>query len=175
MLKLKRALSERLPPLILYMEDVEKIYHILAKLNPNVKISTADYAFDNLEELKQAGIERTNYLFMHITEPSISLKLEPYTAALLRDEDTHDQKGAVENIRQVLFSRRQYLALFLQSGVLAGVFIGFSAWYLFPGVSRHDVGQITIGLTTLIVGLVWSWWAIIRSHTVYPTIYLSKK
>lgn len=175
MLKLKKALSERLPPLILYIEDVDSIYQIFSEVNPDVRISTADYAFENLEELKESGLEKTHYLSIEITEPNISLKLEPYLATLQCDDDTAVQRGTIEKIKSVLLHRKRNLTKFLQSGVLAGVCVGFSAWYLIPGLADHDVRKITIGLTTFLVGLVWSWWAIVRSHTVYPTIYISQR
>lgn len=175
MLKLKKPLSERLPPLILYMEDVEAIYEILARLNPTVMISTADYAFDNLGELREAGLDRTNYLSIYISNPDISLKLEPFFAALQSDDNTAASREAVESIKSVLLSRTQYLARFLQSGPIAGAFAAFSFWQLIPGFSKADVGKIMIGLIMLVVGLIWSWWAIARSHSVYPTVYLSDR
>jgi len=175
MLKLKKALSERLPPLILYIEDIDSIYQLFAEVNPDVRISTADYAFDNLEELKESGVEKTHYLSMEISEPNISLKLEPYLATLQCDDDTAIQRGTIEKIKNVLLRRKRNLTKFLQSGVLAGVCVGFSAWYLIPGLADHDARKMGIGLTTFVVGLVWSWWAIVRSHTVYPTIYISPR
>ena len=175
MLKLKKSFSERLPPLILQYEDVEKIYNILQEINPDVHISTADYAFENLEELKQAGIDKTNYLTMHITEPNISLKLEPYAAALNTDDNSEVPEEAIEKIRKILLHRTQYVSRFLQSGPLAGFWIGFSCYYLIPGFTANDAKLIAIGAGILTLGVLWSWWALIKSHTVYPTIYLSSK
>ena len=175
MLKLKKGLSERLPPLVLQFEDVEKIYEILAALNPDVHISTADYAFENLDELDEAGIDKTNYLTMHITDPSISLKLEPYAAALNSDDNSDVPKEAIEKIRKILLRRTQYISRFLQSGPLAGFWIGFSLYYLIPGFTKNDMSMIEIGSGILLLGLIWSWWALIKSHTVYPTIYLKSK
>jgi hypothetical protein len=175
MLKLKKSSSERLPPLVLHFEDVENIYRILEEINPDVRISTADYAFDNLEELKQAGIDKTNYLTMHINDPGISIKLEPYSASLQGDEQSQDAKEAIDKIRKILLRRTQYISRFLQSGLLAGFWIGFSCYYLIPGITRNDATKIEIGAGILLLGLIWSWWALIKSHTVYPTIYLSTK
>ena len=175
MLKLKKGLNERLPPLILYLEDIDRIYHLFEEISPDIRISTADYAFDNLQELKDFGIEKTNYLSMHTTEPSISLKLEPYSSTLQCDDGTAVQKATIERIRYILLRRKRYLTRFLKSGVLAGIVIGLSAWYLIPGFAGHDFGKIAIGFTTLLVGLIWSWWAIVKSHMVYPTIYLTPK
>jgi hypothetical protein len=173
MLKLKKGLSERLPPLILYFEDIDRIYHLFEEVNPDIKISTADYAFDNLQELKESGIEKTNYFSMHTTEPSISLKLEPYSSTLEWDEDAAKSKATIERIRFIVVRRKRYLTRLLKSGVLAGIVIGFSSWYLIPGLASRDTGKIAIGFITLVVGLLWSWWAIVKSHMVYPTIYLT--
>jgi hypothetical protein len=174
MLKLKKGTSERLPPLILYLEDIDRIYHLFEEVNPDIKISTADYAFDNLQEMKESGIEKTNYFSMHTTEPGISLKLEPYSSTLQCDDDVAS-KATIERIRFILLRRKRYLTRFLKSGVLAGIVIGFSSWYLLPGLANRDISKIAIGLITLIVGLLWSWWAIVKSHMVYPTIYLTAR
>ena len=147
----------------------------MEEVNPIVKISTADYAFDNLDEMKEAGIERTNYLSIYTNDPSILLKLEPHASVLESDDDAAIQKGTTEKIKTVLAARKTYLTRFLQSGTVAGIFIGSSFWYLFPGWSNHDFRKVTIGLTALIVGLLWSWWAMTKSRTVYPTIHLSPK
>jgi hypothetical protein len=174
MLKLKKSLSERLPPLVLQFEDVEKIYHILAEIKPDVRISTADYAFDNLDELKQAGIEKTHYLTMYITDPNVTLKLEPYSAALNSDDHSETPKDAIEKIKKILLNRTQYVSRFLQSGPLAGFWIGFSCYYLIPGITGNETKLIGIGAGILVLGLLWSWWALVKSHAVYPTIYLSR-
>lgn len=175
MLKLKKGRSERLPPLILYIDDIDRIYHLFEEVNPEIRISTADYAFDNLEELKASGIEKTNYLSMHTTDPSISLKLEPYSSTLQCDDSVAIQRATIDKIRHILFRRKRYLTRILRSGVLAGIVIGFSSWYLIPGIPGHDVRKILLGGITLVLGLVWAWWAIEKSHMVYPTIYLSPR
>src|SRR5258708_4885041 len=164
MQKLKKATSERIPPVILYLEDIEAIYKLMEEVNPIVKISTADYAFDNLDEMKEAGIDRTNYLSIYTNDPSILLKLEPHASVLESDDDAAIQKGTIEKIKQILAIRKTYLTRFLQSGTLAGMFIGSSFWYLFPGWSNHDFRKVTIGITTLVVGLLWSWWALTKSR-----------
>ena len=175
MLKLKKGLSERLPPLILYLEDIDRIYHLFEEVNPDIKISTAEYAFENLQELKEFGIEKTNYLTMSTTEPGISLKLEPYLSTLQCDDEATAKIAVIERIKYVLLRRKRYLTRLLKSGVLAGIVIGFSAWYLIPGFASNDFRKIAIGSTTFIVGLLWAWWAIVKSHMVYPTIYLTPR
>ena len=52
MKKRSQSYSAKLKPVVLYFDDLEKIVEILKEISNDVEISTKEYQFENIEEVK---------------------------------------------------------------------------------------------------------------------------
>jgi len=146
MQKLTKSLSEHLPPVKLFLDDLEQIVEILQEVSKKVKISTNDYAFEDLKELVNKKYESINKLHISISDPYVSLDLESYGISLYIEKDEPISRGLFEKIKQILIQRKRPFGWLLTNWYLAGIFAGISIPLLIIGIEKNISSFIILGI-----------------------------
>jgi len=185
----KKELEYFFKPLVLYLEDLEKIEKCFKQAGWKTEIETEDFVFESTEELKKqlAGKEQKPYL----TSLHFAADKPPNYARLYFNqslggsiefyEDTNESRGILSRI-QTLLKDRQRVFLLNYRYILPAFYLGF----LFSGVLI--VLSLFLGTETLskkivvIIGwtlplLFWSWfgWSWKINFTEGALILLKRK
>lgn len=107
MKKINKSFSIKLPPIRLYLDDLAQIADILGPSSSPVLISTSDYEFANVSELKSLKVDQINTLKISIREPHIWVSLEPSEARLYAANDDAMSRGLLEQVKQVFMARKR--------------------------------------------------------------------
>jgi hypothetical protein len=177
MKKRNQSYSEKLKPVVLYFDDLERIIEILNEISDDVKISTKEYQFENIEEVKKIEGETINSLSFDTHRPGLSLTLEPGGIFLHVFSETPALRGIFEILKQLLHNRRRKFAWLYNdlSMVFGGVLIGGSTWFLFPGISKKNPYLISAGCACIILGVIYWWWSWQVYFRRYSTIFLKRR
>jgi hypothetical protein len=127
----KTPISRPLPPLKIYIDDVERVVEILREHCQSVEVATEDYELDGVDELEGLEEERIDALEIQAFDPQIKVTLDPAGAVVYADDPSPKNKGIVGDIVELLRQRRR------------------SAWYAF--LLRNKEGNITRGYSTIVL------------------------
>jgi len=75
--KITKAHGERIGPVKLYLDDIEAIVAVFSEVSSETKITTDEYAVESIDQLKQLKREYFNEMHISISDPYVSLSLEP--------------------------------------------------------------------------------------------------
>lgn len=114
MKKLKHGYIEDFKPVVLYLDDLEKIVEILKELSDRIRIFTDEYELDSLDELQKIGQETLNTLIIEVggskvSFPDISLNFKPDGISFRVDEDTASTTGVLEKTKEFLNGHKRKL------------------------------------------------------------------
>jgi hypothetical protein len=95
----------------IYYDDIVEIVSILKELNPSeIKISSDNFIFDNIEDLLDFGKKRISTLTITSCNPYIGIEFRPNYIRLFSAEDKHEIVGAIHKIRLFLKTKRPFFA-----------------------------------------------------------------
>lgn len=171
MLKLVKSRHEYLSPSVLFLDDIERIIEIISKVSDEIKITTNEYELESVKELSELNKQYITELHIDSHKPSISLDLESQDIRLYLGEVTPEARGILEEIKDVLCSRRRkFWSLFSRKG--------FITWIIFSGVSFFlPEGRIwDSALIFLFIPLFtfWIWWSWKVVFHEYSLIFLKE-
>lgn len=129
MRKLKKSITKKLPPVKLYLDDLESIYDILKQKAKGVDITTEDYAVEDVKQLKNLETKKIHYLSIKCSDPYVTMEFYPGWVKIYFGEDSTYNRGILSEIEDVLSKRKVFLGSFLASSwafFLNGVLIGGS-------------------------------------------------
>ncbi|MGA2466707.1 MAG: hypothetical protein ABSH06_20445 [Thermodesulfobacteriota bacterium] len=177
MKKRNQSFSAKLKPVVLYFDDLEKIIEILKEISNDLEISTKDYQFENIEEVKKIERETINSLSFDTHRPGLSLTLEPDGIFLHVFNETPALRGIFEILKQFLHSRRRKFAWLYNPicMVFGGAIIGIATWFLLPGISKKNPYLISVGCACIILGVIYWWWTWQVDFKRYSTIFLKRR
>ncbi len=101
-----KSLYEKLPPIRLFLDDLDKIVEIFKEVSDNINIETKDYYFDNVKEIKNINAEYITDLEIKSREPYISLEFNSNGSTIYAAEDTLITRGALDKIKTILRPRQ---------------------------------------------------------------------
>ena len=113
--KLIKPFGESQKPVILYMDDIDKIVEIIGQASQKVEISTEDYVIQDLKQLSELKHEFLNELNISIREPYVSLNMKPDIIFLYIGKDDLLSRGLFENIKKILLQNRRPFSWLLQN------------------------------------------------------------
>lgn len=99
-----------------YLEDVEEIINILSKVTKasDIKISTEEYDFEDLEDLKHSESKRLKKLEIQSSNPYCRISLSPISGWINASSETTDEVYLVTQIGELLKkSERMSIGAFL--------------------------------------------------------------
>lgn len=111
--KIIKSRWEDLPPVKLYLDDIEKIVEILREVSTTIKIETDEYSIEDVKELASLDKERVTELNIQSAEPYLNLRIGPQKSWLNIAKDEPSSRGTFEKIKEVLFLRRRKALGFL--------------------------------------------------------------
>lgn len=98
--------GECLPPVFLYLDDIEQIVDVFKEVATSVNISTGENELESLSEIDQLGKKTLHSFYLSIREPYISLDMQPYRIWLHIHKDDPLSRGVFEKIKKILYSRQ---------------------------------------------------------------------
>ncbi|MEK0338501.1 MAG: hypothetical protein QQN41_13815, partial [Nitrosopumilus sp.] len=93
MRKIKKPIRKELPPVKLYLDDLQSICEILKQKTNSIDITTEDYELEDIKQLKSLEIEKIHYLSIKCSDPYISIEFDPSSASIYFAEDTTYNRG----------------------------------------------------------------------------------
>ena len=116
MKELKKTISVSLPPIRLYLDDVQRIYDILKKNCERIDIKTDKYEFNDVSDLEKLKATKIHKLDFSCYTPYISIGFNTSSARIYIGEDTTLNRGVLSEINEVLSNcRRNVVRLFIKS------------------------------------------------------------
>src|ERR1700736_549677 len=109
-----RALRRELPPLKLYLEDLEYVVQLLNSISSEVIIRTDEHEFESLSELSQIKKKVLRNLQIGSSDPRISLDLSARSSYLHLIDNLPASRGVFEQIYSHVIKHRTYLLTFLR-------------------------------------------------------------
>ena len=180
MKKIIGSLSERLPPVRLYLEDLENIVELLNEADAHIEIQTQNHSFQDLTDLEKLPVKSLQELkFMTKGLLYISLDFEKRRTFLFILKNTGIQRSVFSKLQEFLISRRRQTFQFGKSWdnqfyTINGVaFILLILYFVLCNIFNLDflfssIGGIVIYTVILILALV-------RDFTNKTVIYLKYK
>lgn len=150
MKKISPQYSESLPPVKLFLDDVEKILETFRELGEEIIIQTAEYEIENLEELTKLHRDQITDIKILHRKPFVSLSLNNSGIHLYIEKDTPELRGVFAKIKDVLLCRKRYLAFNESDILLVTTPIIFLAGM---NIYENDWSKKILGIGLLIVGV----------------------
>lgn len=99
--------GERLPPVNLYLDDIEQIIDTLKEVSIKVSISTDSYELTSLSEIKDLNKDTVHSMRLSVMEPHISIDMNPDGIWLYMSKDEAASRGVFEKIKKIMLDRRR--------------------------------------------------------------------
>ena len=169
MRKRSKTHSEKVPPVKLYLDDIEKIVEIIAEVSDQVLLITDEYEFVDASDL--ASLERGSINALEITcsDPYLQFELAPGWIRLYIGSDTPESRGTLEKVKAILLTRRRRLGWLRDQYWLAPWFWLAPLALLLQGIESRAWLPIVAGIGGTCLFAVWLWWgyrAALYRHTV---------
>jgi hypothetical protein len=149
MKKLVGSYSISLPPLKLFVDDIDEIIHIISEISENIQIRSENYELDNASDLLNLDVDTINHLEVESNNPYISAEFSRSGARLYISTDDASSRGILEKIRQICFKRRRRFASFVVKIWPSYVFVFIGV--ILMGISEINRVYFPLGLLAFLV------------------------
>lgn len=157
MKKIVHSRTEYFKPVVLYLDDLDKILEIIKEVCKKIIIKTSEYEIENLNELKKLNKESLDYLMIRAEEPWLILEIDFSKLYLYIDEDDAISRGIFEKVKQILKNRKRKFS-WLKEKLFQVPLLFIFSFGLVVGISRKNIVLILIGvlfLVLLVMHLSW--------------------
>jgi hypothetical protein len=117
MKELLPSIRKTLPPLKLYLEDIEFLVKRLESISDDITITTRTHEFENITEFCEVTKNPLRTLRVESRNPHLQVDLNRFSASLYLSEDRSEARGVLEQIDSYLRRRRKPLTSILISSV----------------------------------------------------------
>lgn len=117
MKELRPSIHKNLPPLKLYLEDIEFLVKRLESISGTITIKTQTHEFENITEFSEITKDPLRTLEVRSRNPFLSVVLGKSSAYLYLSEDLPEARGVLEQIDSYLRKRRKTFTSVLVSPV----------------------------------------------------------
>lgn len=113
MKRLRKSLVRLLPPVTLFVDDVERIIEIMSKAStdPTFTVKTDEYSLEHAKQLENLKGEKVGKLKITLREPWISVEVEDDWVRLYAEEDSPVTRGILSEVKDLLRPRRRMLSI----------------------------------------------------------------
>lgn len=170
-----RPLSERIPPVKLFLDDVERIVELIGEVSSRVVLETEDYVLQEPGKLAELPSGSIHYLHVSGWEPYITLSLEPNSAYLYAESDTASSRGVCEKVKTLLLTKKRRLSWLTLSSFGPGISAGLAFSGLLWGIVTRQLPLILLGVVCASIAGPWWWWSREGSFRRYSTIVLRRR
>jgi hypothetical protein len=147
MKRLVQSIRKTLPPLTLYLDDIEYFIDRLKDVTPNIVIRTPEYELNDASELSDIKQKLVRDFIITTQDPSITLTLTKSSADLLLAADEPQGRFAIEHIYDYLCQRRANIRVILPYFMPLPLIVLF---FVFLYVNAHYPDAITKYSTLLL-------------------------
>lgn len=160
-------LSERLNPVKLYFDDLERIVEILHDVSSDINVSTDEYELGGITDLLSLDQQAIHELEISTKDPRVVLQLGASGARVYASDSTPICIGVVEKIKKQLKPRSRKLGWLVGSGLTFTLTFTFAvgascvglAWSISSVQSMNVRGVIGGIMITILIGrdlrMVW--------------------
>jgi hypothetical protein len=170
-----KPLYERIPPVKLFLDDVERIAELMGEVSSRVELETEDYVLKEPSQLADLSCSSIHHLVINGREPYVSLSLEPNSAWLYAESDTASSRGVFEKVKTALLARRRRLSRLTLNYSAVGMSIGFAFCGLASGIITRQWPLLLLGFVLACVAGPWRWWSYGLGFRRYSTIVLRRR
>lgn len=104
----RKPLRRPLPPLKLYLDDLEEVAEIISGAGTGtLVVETDDYAFDSVDDLKNLREKRIRSLDIRSDDPNIHVHFGPSSSEIHGPADVPELMGVASHIEDALKKRRK--------------------------------------------------------------------
>jgi hypothetical protein len=152
----EESLSELLPPVRLYREDVEELHHAFSQVADKVSVSDGRYVYDTLDELFNEASPEAKTFTMGIGAPRVSFGIDngrrPVLSAVTSDAVS---RGVAHQVREIAMRRRLPFRAWLTSPVASIVVLAVAILAMVASAVLSAVGDAgVIGFMAIVVILL---------------------
>jgi len=169
MKKLIKSHSERLGPVKLYLDDIERILDIISETSHETTLLTSEYALGAVGDLENLGCESINKLIIECRELYLTVELRPYVAELYIGQDTAEARGVFEKVKTVLVANRRRPYWLIRNLWLAVLPSAPVTWLLLDALERRSVlaaAAAILGFFLMGAGTWWWYELAVHRHSV---------
>jgi hypothetical protein len=122
---LKKTISKEYLPVVLYLDDIEKILSVLLEFgNNNLEIKTKDYGFNDIKEFeKQYLNQNIKYLDIKLSNPYITLSFDKTSSKVYFSSDDSTLSGAFFKIDKIISNAQRKPSFLYSYTYIIGIFI----------------------------------------------------
>ena len=174
--ELKKSLAKSLPPLTIYLSDIEEMYSILNEKCDEVTMEYDKYEIQSINDIASIDLPHTNHFIIRGVRPFVSLECEKNSAYLYASENTAIYLELFHKIEDIVRKRKNLLRKGLQNSILSGSFFGLSFSHL---ILIYNYPKFSIGITLFILhitmAILWSFFGFIDHFQNYSIIIPKNK
>jgi len=178
MKKLKKPLTKDLPPIKLYLDDLEAIFYVLEQKVKGIDITTEDYKLEDIKQLKSLEIRKIHYLSIRCNDPYMSIEFRGNSASIYFAEDSTYNRGILSEIEDILNKRKAFLGRFFASNwatFVLGGFSGFSFVVMLAMLRNESLAYFWLFVGLVLLSIFFSVHSFRLGLWNYCTIALSKR
>src|SRR2546425_5408933 len=133
MKKRRQFRSQTISGVRFYIDDVERVFEVLKESGKPVRVTTPEYEFDSVDDLKSYGQPSLPSLTIQTEWPGVSLDLkEKCKATLLSFDDSLEARGLLDTLREIVGQRRSlWRAAFYADWLWLALMFSVPVWLLF--------------------------------------------
>ncbi len=177
--KIKNPIHKKLPPLVLYLDDIQELCEFLKVIAKRpVIIETCNYKLNTLEELSKLKEEKTNSITFKCDEPFFSIELHKSGGFIFisktKIEDV-EAEGIVASIEKILLPhRKSFVFSTVSNSYLGSLLLGASTTQLVIGKigKSNNLILYLFALALFIISVFWTILGFRLSIKRYNTVFL---
>jgi hypothetical protein len=174
--KIKKTIDRKLPPLVLYLDDIQELYEFLKGIaKKTVVIETCNYRLNSPDELSKLKEEKTNSIAFECNEPYLSVNLYESGGSILiskRDIGDNEAEGIAVNIERILLSRKRSVVFSIVSKpYFIGSLCGFSVFLALSSKNSESFILPLFSLASFIVTVCGFVFGYLFSLRWYNTVF----
>jgi hypothetical protein len=179
----QKDIGSPLPPVTLFLDDLEKIVSIVQQVSDNIEIETDEYTLTGLQDLQKLKAEFINDLTFRcyadkdpirkLYGPILAIRFKDDQAYLILAKETPAFRGILAEVRDFIMSRRRKwsrLTLTPTAPLIAGMLAPFVMLIGGMGKVGYVLALPVFGAIELIC-IIWGWWTL---HQKYSVIFLKR-
>lgn len=174
--KVAKPISIKIPPIRLFLEDVEAIEEVYKEYCKEYKITTDEYELDCTEDLRKIEKDKLGELCFESSEPHIVVDFHPSRASIYSSDSSVISTGVVSKIRAILAKRTtplRYFAKFWLVIVMTGAVALSLPLFgkILPNIEMFPI----MAFSVLGILICWIVWAAMFEDKYYSLIYLKTR
>ncbi len=155
---------------MLYPNDISKLYAIFEDCK-NIDLIAGLYKLETPDDLNKLDEDIIYNLEINGYDPVVHLKLMPNEARVVSMKDGNIQVGMVEEIRQLLESKKKKFNWFFEGFIGVNTLLFISVFYLFSTIDHPSTYRIVLSIIMFITYFSWSYWIFFSHRNRYSIIH----